>query len=90
MNKCRMKIEEPIDRTKPISSYYWKIDDIIKLAADVDKAIRKEKILDTNMHAVLSTGQYLDAIKEWKNKNKNGKKWVNFKIHFSEAYHANK
>ena len=43
MKHCRMQMKDPINITKPISLYYQKIDDAIKLMADADKPFSNEQ-----------------------------------------------
>lgn len=84
-NKERM--EEPIDPSLPIDMYFKRIDDAVQYAADADTPYSAKQILQTAMHAMLSTGDYMEACTKWEEKEDDDKTWGNFKIFFAKEYH---
>jgi hypothetical protein len=87
IEECKNKMNQPMDSTQSIDTFFRRIDDCVQYAIDRKVAFTNEQILQTAYHAIASSGYYTDATKVWRKKAKDQKTWANFKKCFATKYH---
>lgn len=79
------KLKEPYNPSEPIESLFTRFEDAIEYADAANRPFTDEQILEYALLAILKTGQFKEAIREWR-RLPNPRTWNLFKTHFATAH----
>ena len=65
---------------QPMDGYLNRINDVVQFSVDRNTLFTAKTILQIVHPAIIASGKYVDACKEWLHKDQAQKKWANFKI----------
>ena len=82
----KQKVDEPMDTNLSIDVYFKQIGECIQFAADANTVFSTQQILQIAYYAISSAGLYMDACKEWRQKDQDEHRWKNFKSCFAMEY----
>mmetsp|Transcript_6798 Transcript_6798/g.12794 ORF Transcript_6798/g.12794 Transcript_6798/m.12794 type:complete len:345 (-) Transcript_6798:984-2018(-) len=78
------KLTEPYNPAEPIENLYTRFDDAMEFAAAANRPYTSEQILEYALLAILKTGQFKEACREWRRIQ--NPTWTQFKDHFATAH----
>jgi hypothetical protein len=78
------KLTEPYNPSKPIENLYATFEDAMEFAEAANRPYTSEQILEYALLAILKTGQFKGACREWRRIQ--NPTWALFKTHFATAH----